>query len=88
MTYSFAQASDNCAVGTVILISEGWPSGAFFPIGTTAITMSANDTAGNTAACSFNVTVKDSQLPMISKYYCRINASFDSIFIAWPPWQI
>lgn len=35
------------------------PSGSIFPVGTTTVTCTATDAAGNTATCSFTVTVFD-----------------------------
>ncbi len=46
--------------GTVIIIQiGGLPSGAAFPVGETVNTYVATDLAGNTATCSFSVTVLD-----------------------------
>ncbi|HEY9173663.1 MAG TPA: HYR domain-containing protein [Verrucomicrobiae bacterium] len=42
------------------------PSGSVFPKGTTRVTCTASDAAGNTAACSFTVTVSDTEPPTIS----------------------
>lgn len=41
------------------------PSGSLFPIGTTTVTCTATDAAGNSASCSFNVIVRssDNQAP-------------------------
>jgi uncharacterized repeat protein (TIGR01451 family) len=54
-TVSFATpaVSDNCSA-TVACVP---PSGSMFPTGTTTVTCTATDTAGNTATCSFPVTV-------------------------------
>jgi hypothetical protein len=46
--------SDNCP-GVTFECNP--PSGSFFPLGTTTVTCNATDAAGNTASCSFNVTV-------------------------------
>jgi HYR domain len=49
--------------GTVIIIQlAGLPSGAAFPVGVTVNTYLATDLAGNTATCSFSVTVLDAYL--------------------------
>jgi hypothetical protein len=56
-------AADNCAVNSVVCNT---PSGSAFPVGTTTDTCTATDQAGQTASCSFNVTVVDNQPPMIS----------------------
>lgn len=57
--------SDNCPGETISLIS-GLQSGELFPIGTTTVTYNIIDAAGNSAACSFNVTVNDTESPTIS----------------------
>jgi hypothetical protein len=47
-------ASDSCGTATV---TTSHASGASFPVGTTTVTATATDQAGNTSSCSFNVTV-------------------------------
>ncbi len=47
---------DNCA-GQTIAQTAGLPSGSFFPKGTTTNSFVVTDASGNTAACSFTVTV-------------------------------
>ena len=54
--------SDNCP--GVSLVSSHI-SGQTFPLGTTEVTYIATDASGNTAQCSFNVTVEDNELPTI-----------------------
>ena len=49
-----ATALDNCPGVTVVCVP---PSGSIFPVGTTSVTCTATDTSGNTATCSFTVTV-------------------------------
>lgn len=56
-------ATDDC--GTAILTSTHGP-GTSFDIGTTLVTYTAEDDAGNTSTCSFNVTVIDNTAPAIS----------------------
>ncbi len=41
-------------------------SGSTFPVGTTTVSYMATDSTGNTASCSFTVTVVDNQNPTIS----------------------
>ncbi|NND77188.1 MAG: HYR domain-containing protein [Flavobacteriales bacterium] len=55
-------ASDNC--GTV-LTTYNPPSGSVFPVGTTPVTCTATDAAGNTSTCSFDVTVNDTEPPVV-----------------------
>ncbi|WP_286761175.1 HYR domain-containing protein, partial [Salegentibacter sp. UBA1130] len=45
--------------------TAGPSSGEVFPVGTTTITFTASDSAGNTTSCSFIVTVIDDQAPVI-----------------------
>jgi hypothetical protein len=47
-------ASDNCGAVTA---TYDYPSGTCFPIGTTEVTLTATDAAGNSSSCTFNVTV-------------------------------
>jgi hypothetical protein len=63
VTYS-ATATDNCD-GTVQVVFNP-PSGTAMPVGTTTVTATASDKAGNTASCTFTVTVKDTEKPMLA----------------------
>jgi hypothetical protein len=45
--------------------TSGLPSGSVFPIGKTTNTFTATDQAGNKNSCSFDVTVIDTQRPVI-----------------------
>lgn len=56
-TFADATATDNCGVQSVAR-TAGPASGSVFPIGTTTVTFTATDIHGNTASCSFTVTVK------------------------------
>jgi hypothetical protein len=59
-TVSFdVHATDNCS-GAVTLVSVP-PSGTRFPIGTSTVTNTATDAAGNSAACAFQITVLGAQ---------------------------
>ena len=53
-------ASDNCPGVTFVCKNQNGvvvTSGQPFPVGTTTVTCTATDTSGNTASCSFNVSV-------------------------------
>jgi len=54
VTYPAATATDNCSTPT---ITYDHASGSTFPVGTTTVTATATDAAGNHSSCSFNVTV-------------------------------
>jgi gliding motility-associated-like protein len=69
-------ATDNCE-GTVVTLTEGLAPGSEFPVGTTTVTYTATDAAGNTVSTSFTVTVIDNEAPVIS---CNENISVDVEF--------
>ncbi|MGI9407720.1 MAG: HYR domain-containing protein, partial [Hyphomicrobiaceae bacterium] len=56
-------ASDD--VGVTSLTSSP-PSGSTFPIGTTVVTVTAADAAGNSSTATFNVTITDTGPPVIT----------------------
>ena len=74
VTFPAATAQDNCA-GVTIGYSPS--SGSFFPVGTTQVTATATDQAGNTSSCSFTVTVQDTQAPTIN---CPVSVSASAEF--------
>ena len=55
-------ATDNC---TAVTVTVQPASGSFFPVGVTTVNAKATDAAGNTATCSFTVTVNDVEPPVI-----------------------
>src|SRR4030095_11853559 len=57
-------ASDNA--GGVSISRSGVPSGNIFPVGTTTITYTATDDAGNTSSAAQTVTVIDNTAPTIA----------------------
>lgn len=57
--------SDNCTGESLSLIS-GIPSGGIFPLGTTTNSYEVTDAAGLTSTCSFNITVNDTEAPVVS----------------------
>jgi len=63
VTWPAPTATDNTGVASVSCIPA---SGSTFPVGVTTVTCTAADLAGNTAQCSFNVTVIDTENPVIS----------------------
>jgi ELWxxDGT repeat protein len=54
--YPSATASDAVTAAPQVTYSQA--SGGLFPVGTTPVDVTATDAAGNTASCSFRVTVK------------------------------
>lgn len=68
-------ATDNCSG---VLVTTLPASGTVLPVGTSTVTATATDAAGNTSTCSFSVTVKDNEPPVISD----LKASPGKL---WPP---
>ncbi len=56
VNYPAATATDNCSSSPAI--SYDHPSGSVFPVGTTEVTVTATDAAGNSSECKFNITVR------------------------------
>ena len=57
-----ATATDNCSAS----ITYSKARGSFFAKGTTTVTATATDPAGNSASCTFTVTVTDNEAPVIT----------------------
>jgi len=68
-------ATDNCTGVTVTILPA---SGSFFPVGITTVNAKATDAAGNTATCSFTITVNDVEPPVIHDLLITPQ-------ILWPP---
>jgi len=68
-----ATAADNCGTATVTRS----PSGNTFPVGTTTVTWTATDGAGNSTTATQTITVIDNTVPVIT-----LNGSTPSM---WPP---
>ncbi|WP_262708626.1 HYR domain-containing protein, partial [Hyunsoonleella flava] len=67
VTYTDPVGTDNNASGTVTTTRIAGPaSGSLFPVGTTTVTFQVEDASGNTATCSFDVTVTDNEDPEIT----------------------
>ncbi len=64
VNFANASATDNCGLVTVVQ-SGGQASGSIFAVGTSTVSFNAVDGSGNTAACSFTVTVLDNEAPAI-----------------------
>ncbi|TVR88079.1 MAG: HYR domain-containing protein, partial [Saprospirales bacterium] len=62
VTWDEPVAEDNCPG---VQLSSTHDPGDFFGVGTTTVTYTATDAAGNTAECIFDVTVEDVEDPVI-----------------------
>jgi large repetitive protein len=60
-------ATDNCTLSSGLVWTKSHTPGSVFPIGITTVTYTARDASNNVSAvCSFNVTIIDNQIPVIS----------------------
>ena len=76
VNYTALGVADNCSTSAQsVVVTFDPPSGSQFPIGVTSVTATATDAAGNTAQCSFNVTVNDTTPPVIT---CLGNITINS----------
>lgn len=66
VTYTAPIGTDECPLGTHTTLTAGLASGDFFNVGTTLVTYTVTDSVGNSASCSFNVTVNDVEAPTIA----------------------
>lgn len=57
--------TDNC-IGAITTQTAGLGSGPIYPVGTTVNTFQVVDVSGNTASCSFSVTIDDTEGPSIT----------------------
>jgi hypothetical protein len=64
-TLGTATAADACE-GSLPVNRTGVPAGNFFPVGTTQVTYTATDAAGNTGTATQNVTVIDNTNPSVT----------------------
>ena len=64
-TVSFSASADDIVDGAITPTCVP-ASGSIFPLGTTEVTCSATDQAGNTGQASFDVTVQDTTAPVLS----------------------
>gem|GEM_PF-5757627 len=75
---SFIVANDNCSgQGTGLTVTSDMESGDFFPVGVTTVTYTATDNSGNTATCTFDVTINSNDA--IAEYSYNA-ASLDVLF--------
>ncbi len=76
VNFTTPTASDNCSLSS---LSANHSSGDVFPIGTTVVTYTATDAAGNVSTCSFNITVNGTS--PIAPTSITSNASFNNICV-------
>lgn len=70
-------ASDNCSG---VKVDASIPSGSVFPVGTSPVTLTATDAAGNITSCTFNITVEDTEAPVA---VCGNNGTVKNVLLLW-----
>ncbi|WP_324719455.1 HYR domain-containing protein [Salinimicrobium sp. HB62] len=65
VNYSEPTATDDSGAVDIVR-TDGPAPGEFFAVGTTTVTYTATDDAGNSASCSFTITVTDDEAPKIT----------------------
>jgi predicted outer membrane repeat protein len=68
--------TDNC--NTIASVSCNHNPGDSFPTGPTTVTYTARDSSGNSASCSFTVTVKESEAPVARCKNSVVTIPFDA----------
>jgi hypothetical protein len=76
VTYDAATVEDNCG-GDRTTVTYSADSGTTFALGETEVTATATDEYGNTASCSFTVTVEDNEAPVIHNCAADVNTDTD-----------
>jgi len=74
VTYAMPGETGNCGG----VVTSNHPSGEFFPVGTTTVTLTDTRLDGTTATCTFTVTVNDTEFPVVSTPTTSPNS-------LWPP---
>jgi hypothetical protein len=81
-------ASGGCSPPTINSVPA---SGSTFPIGTTTVNSMASDTCGNSATCSFTVTVVSTNTaPLVNEYFSPDNTlpPPNSVYISPAQWHV
>lgn len=83
-TVSYIATADDIVDGAIV--PNCFPaSGSMFPLGTTTVTCTAKDKAGNIASQSFPLTVADETLPVISGLVdIQLEATGLTTTVSWP----
>ena len=66
VAYPTPSATDLCDGPIAGVLTAGLPSGSTFPVGATTVTYTFTDAAGNSSACTFEVTVADNEAPAVT----------------------
>ncbi len=81
--FSTPVALDECDVQAEVLQTGGLAPGTEFPIGVTTLEFTATDDCGNTAVCTYDIIVLDSDIPTILCPSNTVVACTDEMTCAW-----
>ena len=85
-TWMHPRVGDNCCIGTIEVayttlddimvpadgpVDQGTEMTAVFEVGTTTVTYTITDEAGNISMCSFDIVVKDDEAPVLDPASCQ-----------------
>ena len=65
--------------GAKLVRTAGPASNSAFPVGTTTVSYTATDAAGNSSSCSFTVTVNDTELPVLHNVPGDVTVQCDEV---------
>lgn len=85
VSWSIPTATDNCELES---ITGDHTPGEQFPLGTTLVTYTATDAYANQATCTFNITVNDTQPPLISGCPTTVTVSSGAGCNATASWNV
>ncbi|MEI7897215.1 MAG: HYR domain-containing protein, partial [bacterium] len=77
VAYTAPVGTDVCSGASTTQIT-GLASGSSFPVGVTTNTFRVTDASGNTASCSFTVTITDTEAPVLSDCPASITQANDN----------
>ena len=86
VTWNAPTATDNCSA--TLSLTANHAAGDFFAVGTTTVTYTVADLAGNSATCSFTVTVEDTTPPAFQNCPAQISVASDNscgAIVHWTP---
>ena len=87
VVYYTVTASGGCTTPNIV---ANPPSGSTFPIGTTTVTATASDTCGDSAKCSFHVTVNPQPTAQAPEYFFPqpVLPPIGSVYISPAQWHV
>lgn len=70
VTFNNPDATDNS--GSVTLVTQSHQTGSFFQVGSTTVEFEYRDPSGNTASCTFIITIIEGRIYFVLVSYLRV----------------